>query len=379
MAKSFFCVLLILMLFSCSKNEENDLYGNWYFDKELPSERLKEYPNHYVSNLSFEILKGGNIKFKQGFYHFVSLRASKTDFVRSFYYLGNETKYTFKNNLLVYQDLTNNDLDTLTIVNFNATELIIQDTEKRKYLLKKKVPQIFNHNFSDYDAIVVENGACFGSCPINSTYLHKNGDFIFTGEQHNTINENFYCKLNGTTVSKIFHDFSKVDIKSLNNNYFKPVTCSKSTSISFLKNGKIIKTIRDYAESAPIDLLLAMEELSYLYQKAEVNNLEDNLFDAELKMGGFKNNKINYRLNDSEFSYLQICLNRAKKTQTSFTEKYRLTFIEPQFVYKEGKIKNIFTDGRHYKINYLDNTTTTVDLGYNFIEQNPIITQKRIE
>lgn len=374
--KNFIIILLLFLLISCSKNKNEAIYGNWYFEKELPSAELKDYPNRFTSELNFEISNDSIIAFKTGFYHPVSFRMEYND-LSTLYYLGNKTKYKFINNSkIVFEDLTYNELDTIIITKYNNDELYIEK-DKRKYLLKKKPKVKYDANF--YDAIVVNKGPCFGSCPINSTYLNKNGKFIFNGVMYNSENNYFHSNLKKEQVSEVFNSFRNINVMNLNNNYTQMVTCSSSSSITFIKNNRIVKTISDYAESTPIDLSYAMENLSYLYQKSKMNYYYNPFIENMLEIGSFENKNSKYRLVDSEMSFLQNSINNGKKVKKSFRKLFELHFFENPYSHQKVSLKNIYTDGRYYQINYLDNNSITIDIGHNFVENNPIIKQKRIE
>lgn len=368
-------LLIIVCLFSCSDKKNEEIYGNWYFDKELSSKKFEDSPNRFTSDLNFEIINDSIVSFKSGFYHSISFNLEYDNY-RTNYYLGNKTKYRFVNSKIIFENLTDNESDTIIISKYNNNELYIEK-DKRKYLLKKKPKIKYDTNF--YDAIIVNKGPCFGSCPINSTYVNKNGKFIFNGVMHNSENYYFHSQLKKEYVTEIFNSFQNINVMNLNDNYMRMVTCSRSTSITFIKNNKIVKTISDYADSAPIDMLSAIENLSFFYQKSKLNYYEDTFIENMLVIGVLKNKKNTYRMIDSEMSFLQNSINNGKKTNETLKKVFELSFYEYPNRFKKVFIKNIFTDGRYYQINYKDNTSITVDIGYNFIENNPIIKQKRIE
>ena len=373
--KNIFVLFSILFLLSCSNKKNEEIYGNWCFEKELPSKKQKEHPNFFTSDLNFEIENDSSIAFKFNFFHKINYVNQDTYFA-TLYNLGNKTKYRFVNSKIIFENLNENDSDTITISKINKNELIIEK-DKRKYLLKKKPKVKYDSNF--YDAIIVNNELCFGKCPQNSTYINKNGDFIFNGTHYNTENNYFSSKLKKEQLTYIFNSFQNINVMNLDNNYSKLVTCSSTSSISFIKNNKIVKTINDYASSAPIDLLFAMENVSYIYQKAQINYYYNLYISNMLQIGSFENKICHYRLVESELSFLQNEINKGKKVKNNFIKKYELTFLESENNYKETFLKKIFTDGRYYQINYKDGSSITIDIGYNFIENNPIIKQKRID
>jgi hypothetical protein len=373
--KNLSVILLVFLFISCTNNKNEELYGNWCFEKELPSTKFKDSPNRFTSDLNFEIQNDSIIAFKFNFFHRVHFNNENSNF-GTLYNLGNKTKYKFVNSKIIFENLNDNMSDTIILTKIDKKELVIE-IDKRKYLLKNKPKIKYDTNF--YDAIVVNQGMCFGTCPQNSTYINRNGNFIFNGAFYNTENNYFHSKLKKEQVSEVFNLFQNINVMSLNNNYFRMVTCSSSSSITFIKNNKIVKSINDYANAAPIDLVFAMNKTSYIYQKAKINHYYEPYIQNMLEIGVFENKKCKYRLIDSELTFLQNCINSGKKVKNNFIKKYELTFLEDQDNYNKTFIKKIFTDGRFYQINYKDNTSITVDIGNDFIENNPIIKQKRIE
>lgn len=373
--KKLIVLSLLLFLLSCSNKKNEEIYGNWYFEKELPTKSFKDHPNRFTSDFNFEIKNDSIIAFKFNFYHQIHYNNGNSQF-RTLYNLGNKTKYRFVNSKIIFENLNDNNTDTIIISKINKNELIIEK-DKRKYLLKKKPKIKYDPIF--YDAIIVNKGVCFGTCPQNSTYINRNGDFIFNGTYYNTENNCFYSKLKKEQLSEIFNSYQNINVMNLNNNYSSMVTCSSSSTISFIKNNKIVKSIYDYASSAPIDLVFAMEKTSYVYQKTKINYYYNLFIPNMLEMGAFENKNDVYRLLDSEFSFLQNLINNGKKVKNNFLKKYELTFFESQNSHNKSFIKKIYTDGRYYQINHKNGVSITIDIGHNFVENNPIIKQNRIE
>ncbi len=262
--------------------------------------------------------------------------------------------------------------DTIKLLKINSKELLIKTKDGIVLRLVNKTNNYFDN--SKYDAVVVNRSPCFGSCPFNFTYLDREGNFYFKNKEYNTTRSDIATKLNKKKTNYIFNIIDKIDFEKLEDRYFVGATDSQTNTISFFKDGKIVKTISSYIK-CPVELKKAINELSFAYQNApEENDYESILGDDE--SFGFRFNDKNLTLLDSEADFLEVELSRAKKVTLNFDAKYE---IDPGYYGKGKKYKKIFTDGRYYKFILQDNSSFVIDLGYNFIIKNPILKQKRIE
>ena len=88
----------------------------------------------------------------------------------------------------------------------------------------------------------------------------------------------------------------------------------------------------------------------------------------------FTTNNFKFRLKQPESFFLEVALRNGRQVKTEINPKYILEFNDWN---EESEVKKINTDGRYYQIVMKDNTTKTIDIGYNFIEKNPIIKKNR--
>ncbi|MFB9098729.1 DUF6438 domain-containing protein [Flavobacterium jumunjinense] len=220
---------------------------------------------------------------------------------------------------------------------------------------------------------MVDREKGFGCCGINTTYINRKGEMYFKGLGYNTNEEDFVAQLDLNITTQIFKKFDQIDILKMNNYYPCETPDSQNNSITFLKNGKIIKTIQDCSRKAPIDFYVAYNELSYLYQKIKQKNNYNFIFDNRLHFPSFENKLIKHTLYNSELFLLDLELRKGKESETSFNPTYTLNFSYGNQGFLFSKIE---TDCRYYKFYYNDNTTKTIDMGYNFIGANPILLTK---
>lgn len=380
MKKALFILVLIFLL-SCQKEKTNPYVGNWYFDQVVDYDSAKaKYPKiiletEFAPHYNFEILNDSLLDYKQGFYYTISNKVwraeNRQDFLRSYYFLGSKTNYKIDNSNILFFDKSSKSWDTIKVKMISNDTMIVQGYENAFYRLVKKQNNYFDDK--SYDAITVDRSPCFGSCPFNSTYIDRKGNLFFKSYSSNTQTNNLFSKLSSDEIKYYFNLFDKIPVQKLKDNYSFQATDSQTNTISFFKNGKIVKTISCYIKS-PIDLEKAYSELSFAYQNVKVEFSDELLFDEKVNLFSFINKKTQFRLKDSESFFLEVALRNGKQVKKEVDANYTLKFSDWKEV---SDISGITTDGRYYKILMKDKTIKIIDIGYNFIEKNPIIKKNR--
>ncbi|WP_130733320.1 DUF6438 domain-containing protein [Flavobacterium sp. J27] len=369
--KNYLYFLLCLLLFSCKKKEENPFIGNWSNVDSI---------NDNEDNFGLNILNDSILEYQFGFYEYVPTKMKILGFLRdtldrdieALRFLGTKTKFKVKDSKLSFWDLTDSIWNTYQIKIINQNTLNLIDKNKKEYRLVKNKNTY--KNITQYDAIVVDRALGFGCCGINSTYINRDGKMYFKGLGNNTNEEDLTTKLDRAVTNQIFKNFDKINIFGMKDSYGRSVTDAQNNTITFIKNGKIVKTIQDYARKAPIDFYAAYNELSYLFQKVAHYDTITFIFDNRVHFPSLENKTFKHTLYNSELFLLDLELRKGKVTTTSFEPKYTLNFS----YYNRGFLfHKIVTDGRYYTFYYNDNTTKTIDIGYNFIDTNPILTKPR--
>jgi Domain of unknown function (DUF6438) len=380
MKKALFILVLIFLL-SCQREKTNSYVGNWYFDQVVDYDSSKvKYPKiiletEFAPHYNFEILNDSLLDYKQGFYYTIGNKVwraeNRQDFLRSYYFLGSKTNYKIYNSNILFFDKSSKSWDTIKVKKISNDTMIVQGYENAFYRLVKKQNNYFDDK--SYDAITVDRSPCFGSCPFNSTYIDRKGNLFFKSYSSNTQTNNLFSKLSNDEVKYYFNQFDKIPVQKLKDNYSFQATDSQTNTISFFKNGKIVKTISCYIKS-PIDLEKAYSELSFAYQNVKVEFDDEFLFDAKVNLFSFINKKSQFRLKESESFFLEVALRNGKQVKKEVDANYTLKFSD----WKEmSDISGITTDGRYYKILMKDKTIKIIDIGYNFIEKNPIVKRNR--
>jgi hypothetical protein len=222
-----------------------------------------------------------------------------------------------------------------------------------------------------FDEIIISSSGCYGSCPVNSVSIKKDGQILYYGYRHNT-KEGFYkAQVNSNVFSELEADFHKVALDSLKENYAADWSDDEMITVSLIKNGKIIKTISDYGRQSPREFQWAYTSARYLYQRIDLTSLADSL---HLPLYGYhiieKDGNI-CEVTQSEFFYLWSLLTESKISSEKF---------KPEYLFKCAsfeEIQLIRTDGRLFKFSVLDGSEKTYDLGFDFIERNGLLKRLR--
>lgn len=371
--KNIFLLLIFISFFSCEEKKENLLIGNWCFDERLKNE---DYDSFDEEIFGLNIINDSVLEYKFGFYEDVPTLMKVINFdrrnlnmkINALSFLGTKTKYKVKDSTLLFWDKSDSIWVEYKIKKSNQKNLILEDQNQKEYNLTKTENNYNNSTL--YDAIIVDREGGFGCCGINTTYINRKGEMYFKGLGYNTNEEDFKTQLDLKTVTQIFDNFDKMNILKMDDSYQRSATDAQNNSISFIKNGKIVKSIQDYANKAPLDFFTAYNELSYLYQKVKKKNDIIFLFDNRVHFPSFENKIVQNKIYNSELFLLELELIKGKASNISFEPKYSLNFsnLNQGFIFNK-----IETDGRYYKFIYKNNTSKTIDIGYNFIEINPII------
>jgi len=214
--------------------------------------------------------------------------------------------------------------------------------------------------------------------------INRSGDFLYIG-YFDTLFEGFYVSKEGQCVFKqIERQFREANaIKPFIHTFPQRLDSIESwavPTITFVKNHQMATVagpvwgddvfeeyyIRDYHSS---EFLCAYEQSLYLEQQMPVETWDSskyvlNLFcDNRLFCGfGFENKHHQMLgLYLSEDVYLLTQLLQAALVDADFTPLYKVYF---------QKNKYLLTDGRYYRYRSPQGKVTTVDIGFNFIEEN---------
>ncbi len=145
-------------------------------------------------------------------------------------------------------------------------------------------------------------------------------------------------------------------------------------TITFLKDGRIYKTITDYGGNAPADLVWAYARLRHLHCWIKLTKLSNTELPAYLRMrflSFMKGNTI-CGLTQSESFLLWSYLYKGKQTTQLATPRFNLrNFLwSPDNNEYSDEANNIRTDGRLYTFFVKGQKPVTIDIGFNFFDRN---------
>ena len=365
--KIYFLTFLTLILLSCKKNTVNTdlLIGEWEFSSPKGTFQIDSLTSkQYVwSDFSFE--KDSVYNSHDGF--FDRYRNSNGNYSDS-KFLGNTTKYYIKNDSLYLMNiLTKEYYSDYFISNLTKDSLVLESKDEPDFIFtKKKYKKASNVTL---DQITLSKEPCFGSCPINSVSIDKDGQIYFYGESYNSKNGFFQGKINPIIFEELVKDLNKINFNHYKNDYGNyNITDLPSTSVSFIQEGKVYKSIYDYGNASPKELQGILTRISYLYQTTKLDTIKYNF---PIVSNYFRN----IDLQKSEGFYLQTLIMNAKVSQKKFKPIYFATafLIEPKnFDYnKYDELKReVKTDGQFFQIEDQNHHYTTFDIGFNFFKSN---------
>lgn len=352
-------------MISCEKkpkyNYENLILGDWIFENEIPKRK-----NYFYSDFGYSFEKNGNCESKPGYLQ-TEDRTDKEERKTIFY--GTKTKYRIVNDSLYILNLVSKKWDASQIAGITSKNLKLK-FEKNVILNLSKLNYKENKK-ENFDKIIISKSPCFGSCPINDIEINRNGEIYYRGSDYNTKNGFFKSKIKLNDFKKIEIDFKKTNFLNLKDNYSANWTDDQEVSITFVKDNKIIKSIKDYGRQSPKLFRITLEPITYLYQNLKLQEDKNIREFQKLRYFSFeKANKI-ITLSSSEAFFLCNLMSNAKTTDSTFKASY---FRDYETVFD---IHRIETDGRYFKIIKLDKSSYTLDLGFDFFKINEL--SKRLQ
>ena len=360
-------LILIFILVSCKQKSTNDyenkIIGEWKYVKELVKPNKNgnfiPLPPFVNQEVGYEFNSDGKFDYKLGFYKYIK---GDENHQSQNIYLGNTSNYKIEDDSLKLYDLSSKKWGSYKIASIKFDTLKIINSEgkiDKFYKLNYKLD-----NSKSFDKIIISSTGCFGRCPVTDIEIDKSGDVIFKGGYCSSIKGNFKSKISKELFSKINLSFLKSNWTNLENEYNSNWTDDETVYVTFVKNGKIIKTIEDYGRKAPTEFIWAYTPIRFLQQniKLEIIVIDTTLFDFNYI--GFKKKDLVCNLTKSESFYLKNLLSKSSITEKSFVEKYIMEYLSNDIK------KKIITDGRYYKIEKNNGEFIIFDLKYNFLEQN---------
>lgn len=238
-----------------------------------------------------------------------------------------------------------------------------------------------------FDAIVVSSSGCYGSCPVSNIILKSDGSVVFFGERYTSANGFFTAAISKERYLRLQRNFQKADIKNINTDFRTDSPNDKRITCTFIKDGKIYKSISDYGERGPGDFVWAYTHLLFMpgslkFQRMDPAELP---FYRELHYFCFIQGKKICPLSQSESFLLWDYLRQGTIVNQRATRQFKLGFErnhtfgtpvwESEAELKEKpvsqqRVTSIETDGRLYTFFMKGQPPVTIDIGFNFFDRN---------
>jgi hypothetical protein len=377
MKNLFLMTIIFIVAFSCEKSiiNKEDLQGSWKL--EILEEAKSENENFvdiddffsYRMGMAFS---GDSLDFFNGFYELDSNKKLK--------YVGNFTNYKIKKNKLYIDKAFFKNEKMVWNITKATTDTIFFESEDGKFYLKKL--HLDSEKKDEFDKIIYSSTGCYGTCPIFNISIDNQGNVTFYGEGYTNPIGIYQSKAGSTQTQFIFEKFRNANPKNLEDKYFEYVTDMATYTTTFVKNGKIVKTIFDYgySDDVPNELMWAYVPLRNLNQSLHFNKINNRHLPSTPELEIIKiidetNNRL--ILEKSEGFLFWTELMKSEITEKSFSPKYEIqlmdgfNYVGPKLESKTNmNLKKLISDGRYYKFEFNDGTSKTFDLGYNFIERN---------
>jgi len=255
----------------------------------------------------------------------------------------------------------------------DTLELAVNDS----VILKYKRLQPILEEFPDFDQIIYSSSGCYGACEMMDVSVDKEGNVLFQARGFVKPLGIFSAKLDDQTRKNLFDHFRKANPMGLSYEYAVHHTDDETITTTYIKNGKIVKTIYDYGMAGPSRLVWAYMQIARVYHKIKLKSLLDERdFHLKIYRLDFNKNALTLSLKESESFYLWTELVKAQKTSKTFQPKYRLTFSDEYYYWTaeqkkhKAEIKKVSTDGRYFKFELKNGEPITLDLGYDFVARN---------
>lgn len=378
MRKLILIFSLLSIIVSCNKNSkfsannklQDSLIGDWETVIEIDSSHIYISPIHPIPGYSFS---KDSVEFYNGLFDFERDTSKGRKIIK---YLGNFNKYKIEGNQLFIKNLESKKWQEFWKIKYIKNDTLFIINNDKSIAKLKRLKYDFKIE-KDFDKIIYSSSPCFGSCQIIDISLDRNGNIFYRGIGY-TDKVGFYSgKLDQNKTNFIFKKFEKANINNLKTRYSASHTDDQTITTSFIKNGKIIKSIYDYGREAPNELAWAYVPIGYVASITKLTKITTNEDIPNIQFFSFSSKNKELSLRNSEGFYLWAELKKSPKKEVSFSPLYNISFDyhynidkNDNFIKPEKNLKHIISDGRYYKFEFIDNHQITYDLGYNFIENN---------
>ena len=372
--KSSRCLLFILLTITSCTNEkrlanERLILGNWV-DVRLIHYGMNQFSGFALYNAQgFTFYPNHTFDNKEG--HYRNERKNHYDNYGEpdgpLTYLGTLSGYkiTDDDSLRLF-DPGNKHWDNYKIVKLVIDTLKIATKTDTATYVHYKLPKNITPEF---DKIVLSNSGCFGHCPISNIMINNDGTLLYRGKRYTSKNGLYTSVISITRYRQLQDNFRKINFDSLQNKYNAGATDLPTTTITFVKNGKIFKSIEDYGQVAPYPFKWSYPPLENLYQAVSLKKINFPEFSGDTTNvieDNFRKGNMIADLKQSESFLLFDYLRNGKVANTHFNKRFTIRVFQNQY---SKTYYNLNTDGRYYTF-MVKGKPLTIDIGFNFYDVN---------
>ena len=219
-----------------------------------------------------------------------------------------------------------------------------------------------------FDQIIFASSNCMKPCQMSNIIINSDGSIVYKG-QGTSDKLGFYVgKLSKKTHQQLFDKFAKIDFDTIKTEYRSLGSDQQTVSTTFLKNGRIYRTIYDYGRRAPASLSSSYNTLENLYKIVDLKKLSspgfiphfNDITTAKLKKGNMV-----LDITQSETFLLSDYLRKGKITINNIHRRFILHVDYDEI----NPLYDVETDGRLYKF-LVKGKPVTIDIGFNFYDLN---------
>lgn len=388
--KSLFSVLITCLIFiSCDDKNSLGIEGYWMVEN-----NNKYYSNHLRFNEiihfdisdTMEVMGSYYLRFtdtlderrllipRDGRTYF---RVKEDTFFLEFKYVNNhETKWQFEkqgDSLITFYQYKGKT---------NLLENSSMKDESNSFQLRKIKDFKFSKN-DDFDQVILSRSGCYGMCPIMDVSFDFKEQYVHYYGNKYVVKKGFH---NGTlnNLSDLKERFAITRWDTLKTYYYEDVSDQEAITLLFIKNDKIIKSIYIYGFPPSISLEWVNNAILPFINSAPLEKvIKKNDIYPRRDYYAFNTLDSGLILTKAESYLLYLQLQKAQKVNTSFEGKYTVQLARnytyfPKLVdgdtYEKfvRNFEKVETDGRYYKIYLKGEKSNIYDLGYNFIDDNPL-------
>ncbi|MGH1383416.1 DUF6438 domain-containing protein [Kordia sp.] len=361
-----YCILISLLLYNCTPKQQqktlhDKIQGSWI---EINADSILQDSDNIPP--PFKIPFG------------ITFQKSSVDFFRQFNKYERDTitgkhsystfvgfvPYQLKADSLFIQHPLKNDLVFKGTIDASNKDTLVLKRIDSTYLTLVPLPKKEKDSLH-FDQVVLSRSGCFGTCPIMNISIHRNGSVVFYGEKHTDLIGLYKTKLSPEFTNYLFKKLEDIQISKVATSYSVGHTDDETVFSTFIKNGKIVKSISDYGQAGTKELLWAYKATLNLYKQLSLTSIPIHKETPKLNNIYFDKGAKRLLLGKSETFLLWLAIQNATITPANFEKEY--TFPGG---YYETNLKKIESNGQLYKVYLKNGHITTYDIGYNFIEQN---------